>query len=369
MRYPTLGLTLLSFILAPCWAESEFEKLFNGSDLSGWTEAIPGGFQVEEGSLVLRNPRNYPNWLRTEKEYENFVLRLEFMMEGWCESGVFLQAPEFGRLSRTGLKVHLRHNDHDEGTRSVGALFGVLAPSSRPILPRRQWNTLEIESDWPYLKVRLNGVLVHDINRNLVAGLRHRRRSGYIGLQDLGEVIHFRNLEVRELPVRESWRPLFNGVDFSGWKQRGTAHWEVQAGGRIVARDGDGYLITDEPLSSYEFETYVKTSPKTNGGIFFRWGADDSRGYEAQIYNVPDATNPTGSIYGIVPGENPELRDDEWFHMRIVSDGSYGSVWVNGYKVAESANLSIPDRGRIALQMHSRNGRIEFLRPRVKSLD
>src|SRR5213594_3933481 len=72
----------------------DFVPLFNGRDLSGWIEMVkPGGFAVEDGVLVLKTPQNYPNWLRTEKEYENFDLRLEYMMAGWCETGVFLHAP------------------------------------------------------------------------------------------------------------------------------------------------------------------------------------------------------------------------------------------------------------------------------------
>ena len=60
-----------------------FKPLFNGRDLSGWVEmGEPGGFVVEENTLFLKTPRNYPNWLRTEREYENFILKLEYMTAG-----------------------------------------------------------------------------------------------------------------------------------------------------------------------------------------------------------------------------------------------------------------------------------------------
>jgi hypothetical protein len=136
----------------------------------------------------------------------------------------------------------------------------------------------------------------------------------------------------------------------------------------IVGFDGDGYLISDASFSNFELQVYVRTSKLANGGIFTRWQSDKARGYEAQIYNVIEATNPTGSIYGIVPALDPDSRDGEWFLMQIISQGSYQGVRINGQIVAESNKLEIPDQGKIVLQMHAKGTRIEFLNPKVKLL-
>ena len=365
----------LLFLLAfqSAWSQTRqeqgFDPLFNGHDLSGWVEmGETGAFVVETPDLVLANPKYYPTWLRTEKEYENFKLSLEFLMPGWCEAGVLLNAPLFGRPSQTGIKIHLRHNDQDEGTHSVGAIYGALAPLVRPLRRQKKWNKLEVHLEWPLLHVRLNGKTIHDTNMELLQELAGRSRSGFIGLQDLGREIRFRNIQIRELPRQEKWIELFNGVDLAGWSVEGDAEWKV-SGDRIVASRGDGYLITDESFSAFEFQTYVRTSKNANGGVYYRWNRQvRRRGYEAQIYNVLDTTNPTGSIYGIAPAIDPGTRDGEWFLLQIVSDGSYSAVRINGKLVAEARNLTLPDKGKIALQMHQKDSQIEFLRPRIKLL-
>jgi len=348
--------------------EASFVTLFNGCDLSGWVEmGEPGAFAVEKGILVLKNPRYYPNWLRTEREYENFELKLEYRMPGWSEGGLLLHAPLYGRTSRAGIKLHLRHDNQNEGSHSVGGLYGVLPPlafNSR----EKEWNRLNVYLNWPVLRVELNGALVQDTNMERHPELRWRLRRGFIGLQDLGREIHFRNIRIQEFPSQERWTELFNGRDLRGWTVQGDAKWEVE-NGKIIARNGDGYLITDETFSSFEFQTYVWTSKQANGGVFFRWNSDQGRrGYEVQIYNIIDTTNPTGSLYGVVPAEDLESFDGKWFLMQIISDGGYALVRIDGRAVAESNILSLPDRGKIALQMHHKNARIEFLRPRIKQL-
>jgi hypothetical protein len=199
--------------------------------------------------------------------------------------------------------------------------------------------------------------------------LRWRLRSGFIGLQDIGREIQFRNIQIKELPAKEEWIDLFNGHDFQGWRIEGDAEWAVEDG-KIVARNGDGYLITEESYQAFEFQTYVRTSKHANGGVYYRWGQEGNRrrGYEAQIYNVLDTTNPTGSIYGVVPARDPDSVDEEWFLMQIISDGKYSMVSVNGETVAETDQLDHPDRGSIAFQMHHKESWVEFLRPRVKSV-
>jgi hypothetical protein len=341
--------------------------LFDGKTLGGWVEmGPPGAYVAADGVLHLKSPRNHPNWLRTDREYENFVLRLEYMLTGWYEGGVLLHAPLYGDQAGTGLKIHLRHDRSTATVRSAGAIYDLVPPLAQANKGAKEWNALEIRMNWPSLQVTLNGVLIQDLMLDSSDQLRARARRGYIGFEDIGFEAMYRNITISELPATDRpWTSLYNGTDLTGWTPQGAARWTVE-GGHLVGSAGDGFLVTDGTFSAFEFQTYFRTSPHANGGIYFRRG-DSSGGYEIQIYNVPGSTNPTGSIYGRVPAAMLRCRDGEWCQLRIVSDGAYAGVWVNGAKVAESWEMSRPDAGRIALQNHS-DGRIEYVGTKVRPL-
>ena len=61
--------------------EAGFQSLFNGQDLNGW-QAERGLWEVEDGVIVGRS-QDYRtrSFLLTEREYSDFVLRLEFNLD------------------------------------------------------------------------------------------------------------------------------------------------------------------------------------------------------------------------------------------------------------------------------------------------
>ena len=75
-------------------ADEGFISLFNGWDLAGWTPmGQPEAFTVKDSAIYTTGAGPYPSGLRSEKAYENFVLRFEYKTEGWYEGGVLLHAP------------------------------------------------------------------------------------------------------------------------------------------------------------------------------------------------------------------------------------------------------------------------------------
>src|SRR5215470_1672242 len=68
----------------------QFRDLFNGKDLTGWVNVNtdPDTWHVKDGMIICSG---HPNGvMRTEKEYENFILHVEWMhMEPGGNSGVF----------------------------------------------------------------------------------------------------------------------------------------------------------------------------------------------------------------------------------------------------------------------------------------
>jgi hypothetical protein len=368
MRTAHLAAVLLTLGLLSTTRAQEFTPLFDGATLAGWVEMGERNSWVAGGGvLALKNPRNYPNWLRSEKEYENFVLKIDYRMAGWCETGIFLHAPLYGDLTKTGIRLHLRHDRTPEGSRSTGGIYDVVAPMTMANKPANEWNSLEIRVDWPVLQVTMNGTTIQHLNMAQSEALRDRLRRGYVGLDDLNcGGISYRNILIQELPDKETrWTPLFNGRDLSGWSSQGAAKWSVKDG-IISGTGGDGFLFTDREFSAFDFTTYFRTSTHANGGVYFRRTATFN-GYEIQIYNQPGATNPTGSIYGRVGAAAVPCRDGEWCLMRLISDGAFVKVWINGHTVAEGFDLPQNDVGRIGFQNHSQHT-IEYLAPRIRQV-
>lgn len=354
-------------------ADDDFKPLFNGKDLTGWVKEGAAGFEVKDGNLRCTGAGNYPTWLRTEEVFENFALRVEFRTLYDAEGGVFFSAPLHGRIPHVGFDVRLGLNTGRRGDFSPGAIFEAIPPQVEAARPANapEWSQLEIVMDWPKLHVTLNGKVVQDLNVEEHESLRYRPRFGHIGLQDRGKPILFRKIEVRRLPKkqRDEWKPIFNGKDLAGLtiSEKCTASWTVD-NGEILAKDGHGYLITEQEYRNCEFRTYVKTSPLANAGVFFRWNGLRNRGFEIQIEDIPDSQDPTGSIYGKVRAKNPPTAAGEWYLMQVFLKDRRCVVRVNGETVAQSDAMA-GAAGAISLQMHSGKGWVRFKDPMVRSLD
>lgn len=208
-----------------------FVSLFDGKTLNGWHVMGTPGWTVQEGVLVA--PGRGSGWLRSDKEYENFVLRVEFKNSPKGNSGVFIRGAEKGRTSRTGMEIQILD---DFGKRpdknSSGSLYDMIPPTASAVKPAGEWNDYEITARGTHIQVRLNGQLVQDIRTDdpalneplarrvaemkarhaaqSAAGkttrpfenfplLKERRTRGHIGLQNHGTPVQFRNVRIQVL--------------------------------------------------------------------------------------------------------------------------------------------------------------------------
>src|SRR5689334_1419979 len=88
-------LLLAALLVCPTFAADEdgFVPLFNGRDLSGWVNAncAPETWSVREGMIHCTGRPT--GALRTERQYENFILELEWRhLSRSGNSGVFIWA-------------------------------------------------------------------------------------------------------------------------------------------------------------------------------------------------------------------------------------------------------------------------------------
>ncbi|MFA4030024.1 MAG: hypothetical protein GDYSWBUE_001412 [Candidatus Fervidibacterota bacterium] len=174
-------------------AEEGFTPLFNGKDLSGFIPFLPGGdpqktWRVEDGIIICTGRPN--GYLRTEREFGNFILRFEYRMMEPGNSGVFLMVlPD--KIWPQGIEFQLLHTE-------VGRIFGVSGGKvdATPVLQRpaklREWNSYHI--------INYNGFVATCVNGHVIAiGANAEPRKGYLIFQSEGAEIHWRNIRIREL--------------------------------------------------------------------------------------------------------------------------------------------------------------------------
>lgn len=176
------------------------EPLYNGKDLAGWW--TPGNLQSwrpEAQGIVLVN--NNGNYLRTEKEYANFTLSLEYKMAKGGNSGIGIRTAKNGWPSGDGMELQML--DERPGTpltrHSTMAIYGNLEPLARAD-KSQEWNRVVVKAEGYMISAWVNGVLVQHANTAELPELRRRNLKGWIGLQDHGARTEFRNLYVLEAP-------------------------------------------------------------------------------------------------------------------------------------------------------------------------
>lgn len=200
----------------------EFRDLFNGKDLTGWVNVntAEDTWRVEDGMLVCSG---HPiGVMRTRKQYENFVLHVEWMhTEPGGNSGMFLwSGPQAnpGSPFPDGVEVQMLelewpnlHQSKDGKTPPLayvhGELFGVGKVKTVPDNPRGE-RSMSIENrckgrgEWnTYDVVAVDGVIKLSVNGKFVNGIsRTTQKKGYLCMESEGAKIYFRNIRIMELP-------------------------------------------------------------------------------------------------------------------------------------------------------------------------
>jgi hypothetical protein len=200
----------------PAW-----QTLFNGENLTGWVDVntSPETWSVKDGLLICKGKPI--GVMRSEKQYENFILHIEWRhMEPGGNSGVFVwsegtAAP--GKRLPKGMEVQMLEldwiNQHKRNGKPnhigyiSGELFGANGLTADPDNPRGrrsmskelrckphgEWNTYDVVCVDGTVKLSINGKFVNSIRNASV-------KKGYLCLESEGAEIHFRNIHILELP-------------------------------------------------------------------------------------------------------------------------------------------------------------------------
>ena len=347
--------------------------LFDGKTLSGWhiEQGPETAFYVQDGNIVVHESGNYPTWLRSAHEYENFDFRGEFFVKGWTDSGIYIHAPLYGRPTWEGIQVKIFHQPEEKpASNAMGSLFPLVAPRKVNVRNKGEWNSIRIRMDWPKLQVWTNDELIQDVDLESLPEFRHRRRRGFIGLASLSYPIRFRNLTVNELPSKDSWQTLYQAPsDLAKWHDsEGKPHFE--AIGAVLRGDGEGHFATAEKYRDFELRMYIRGTKSHNGGVLFRTDGqgNKTRHYEIQLHDVEDAHFPTGSLYHFKRSTYPRIEPETWFPFHLRVQGASCMVRINGETVLDYDRLENVAEGHIELQAHRRGYWTEYKDIRIKRL-
>jgi hypothetical protein len=177
--------------------------LFNGKDLSGWRVKEPNmksAWSVENGVLANRPPAAVPGQprvrtanLQTDRQFEDFNLKLDVNVPAGSNSGIYLRGIyEVQVLDSYGKPL----NDHN-----MGAIYSRITPAVAAEKRAGEWQTLDMTLVDRHVTVVLNGKTIID-NQPLLgctggAMWSDEFRPGPIFLQgDHGPVL-YRNLVLR----------------------------------------------------------------------------------------------------------------------------------------------------------------------------
>lgn len=323
MKTPLLSTLIGCFCLsAGTMGASEWINLFNGRDLSGWTQR--GGkalYHIEDGAIVGTSVVGTPNsFLCTAATYGDFVLEYEFKVDPNLNSGVQVRSECFdaetsltwegrtitipagrvhgyqieidpnvtrGRLWSAGIYDEARRGwlfpaDGEKGPQ--GQAFSALG---KTLFKPQAWNHVRVEAIGDSLRTWLNGEPCAAIRDGLTP-------RGFIALQvhgigndaaKAGTRVQWRNLRLREMANTlseaeraEGWKLLWNGVDSTGWRgarsETFPPHgWRMENGILTVLESGGaesragGDIITVDRYARFELRLDFRLTPGANSGI------------------------------------------------------------------------------------------------------
>lgn len=200
---------LLALLLVPSFTPAQdsaaWVPLFNGKDLTGWTNNGHNKWVAEDGTILGESTTKEYGYLTTDKTYRNFNLRLQFKPEAEGNSGVFIRSrilgmdPEHGPdIEGMQVEVDPHVGMHTGGLYESGGRGWVVQPTAEgeKALKPGQWNTLEISAHGNHIITRLNGVQIVDYT-----DATPKFTDGVIGLQEHmggGVKVRWKDIEIQE---------------------------------------------------------------------------------------------------------------------------------------------------------------------------
>ena len=205
--------------LTPAEREAGWRLLFDGRTMAGWRgfkqTSVPAGWKVI-GGAITRTAEGGD--IITTREFANFELTLDWNISEGGNSGIFYRASEdddaiYWTAPEMQVLDDARHVDGRSRLTSAGANYGLHEAPPGIVKPAGQWNQARLIVNGRHVEHWLNGVRLLQyellspdwemrVHGSKFAPHVHygRNTEGYIGLQDHGDRVAYRNIKIRILP-------------------------------------------------------------------------------------------------------------------------------------------------------------------------
>lgn len=201
-------------------SDTGWHSLFNGTGVSAWKSAQGEGFPdsgwvIQNDMLVVLGGKKAGD-IVTRAQYSSFELRLEFKLTPGANSGIkyFVQPG-----TSLGLEYQILddkgHPDAElgvAGNRTLASLYDLIPAENKQANPIGEWNRARILVQGSHVEHWLNDNKVVEFERGsqifraLVAKSKYkelanfgRHTCGHVLLQDHGDTVCFRNIQIRIL--------------------------------------------------------------------------------------------------------------------------------------------------------------------------
>jgi hypothetical protein len=205
--------------------------LFNGKDFTGWRQCngteMPKNWKIENNSMKVftgegKKPGQGSNGdiVYGARKYKNFELSVDWKASEMANSGIFHNVrevpgqPIYYAAPEVQVLDNEKASDNKIASHLAGSLYDMVAADPKTVHPAGQWNTIVISVKDGKVTHIQNGVKVVEYELwtpkwdEMVANSKFKifpgfiegiAKEGYIGLQDHGYDLWFRNIKIREL--------------------------------------------------------------------------------------------------------------------------------------------------------------------------
>lgn len=209
-----------------------FTSIFDGKTTTGWRSyGKPGfpesGWEVVDGTLhVIGSGAGEAGGsggdIIYDKKLSNFELEFEWKISEGGNSGIFILGQEIPGepIYKSSPEMQILDNDRHpdaklgvNGNRMAGSLYDLIPANPQNTKPVGEWNTAGILVYQGTVVFKQNGANVVEFHlwtddwKKMVADSKFKdwewfvnpAKEGYIGLQDHGNDVWFRNIRIKEL--------------------------------------------------------------------------------------------------------------------------------------------------------------------------